>query len=252
MKKLLFALIFTFSILHSQLSIALIARGVGPFHGGATPGTTCVMTATGTTTGRMLVIVSGWYLDAANTISSITVSGESNATVIAGSFSENTSGQSRAQIAYLANLTSGGTKTVTITYNTATYSSCSVMEYSGQDTASQPDTSGTLSNYDPAGTTSCVSSITTVANALIVAICENTGATVTAGSGYTLWGGLPATGGTSIGQVEDKVDAGTAGSEAVTFTGPYLYSHISMASFKVSGGGGGGPAPNATVRGRIQ
>jgi len=200
------------------------------------------MTATGTTAGRMLVIAANWYLDAANVISSITVSGESNATPVVGSLSTNVNGQSRNQIAYLNNLASGGTKTITITFNTSTYSGCSVMEYAGQDTTSQPDASTTITGFDSGGTTSCNTNITTTtANALIVAICDNNGQAITAGSGYTLWGGLPSTGGPSAGQVQDNVDAGALGSKPVTFTDPYSESHMGVVSFKALNLGGGTP-----------
>lgn len=257
LKSLGFALLLLyFCTFLPSPSEALIARGVGPATSTTTPGTACTMTLNGTTAGRMLVISVGWWESGGGgpfTISSVTVSGESAATIVAGSKVSDPTNANTGQIAYLANITSGGNKTVTVNFSGSTYIGCGVMEYSGQDTASQPDTSTTQSNNDGTGATTCNSTITTAANSLIVAICWNNNVNaVTAGSTYTLWTGFPSTG-SGYQKTEDKVDAGTAGSEAVLFAGgPYQGAFMSVVSFKVASGGGGGPAPNATVRRRVQ
>lgn len=247
MKKIIALLLwYSFTLILPSIVDALIARGVGPITATAPPGTTCTMVLAGTTTGRMLVIVTAWGTPRTETISSITVSGESDATLITGSKFTDTTLDTNGQIAYLAEISAGGTKTVTITYSGTVYASCGVQEYSGQDIASQPDASTSVNNFDTTGVASCNTNITTAtANALIVAYCLTNGDAPLAGSGYTLWGVYPNVAGYE--EVEDNLNAAAPGSKAATFTNPYNNAAISVASFKIAGGGGGGGGGGSSV-----
>ncbi len=250
MKKLFLVLTLWLGLIGN--AEALIARGVGPAPANtASPGTTCVMTLPGTTIGRMLVIAVSWYdFDGPHTISSITVSGESiNATVVAGSKVSEPSGTNyeTGQIAYHPNLTAGGTKTITVTFNNNTYGSCEAMEYSGQNPTSQPDAVTTFANNDGSGATTCNTNITTTtANALIVGLCANNNAIPTVGAGYTIWGGsFPQSGSGFFPDAEDNVNAGAAGSKNVVFQGGiFSYAYLSVVSFKAAAG------PASTIRHR--
>ncbi len=173
----------------------------------------------------------------------------SNATVIAGSKVTEPSGANyeTGQIAYHPNLTAGGTKTSTVTFNNATYGACETMEYSGQNTSSQPDAVTTLANNDIVGTTTCNTNITTTtANALIVGFCADQSVIPTAGATYTAWGGtFPQSGSGWYPEAEDKLNAGAIGSKNVLFAGGISgYAYLSVVAFKAAAG------PSSTVRHR--
>jgi len=214
---------------------AAVTRGVGPSYNTAGSGfdTSVATTLNGCTIGNMLAIIVQWTdVGAASAITTITVGGESNATLIVASKVSSTT--THAQIAYLNNLTSSANKTITVNFDNAVYASIGVMEYAGQDTSTQPDATntGTGSFTDPS------LSLTTVANnALIVATVGDNSANGTAGSGYTLWGTRP-----NVGYFEedlDNVDGGAAGARTVDFVtgagGATWY--LSAVSFKPAGGG---------------
>ncbi len=213
---------------------ATIARGVGPMYIVASIlDTSFSGTLNSTTIGRSLVIVVMWY-DPAGTIniSSINIGGESNATIIAGSKLTNGAGGISIQIAYLANNTAGGNKLITVNFSAATYSDVAVTEYSGMDTASQPDNS-----TNATGTTTATTSLTTTtANALIVAGGINNSSDFTAGGAYTLFGGGGMPNSLFYEEVEDLLDAGGAGAKTVDFTGFASNWDMSVVSFKAAAG----------------
>jgi hypothetical protein len=193
------------------------------------------MSLTGTTAGRSLVIVVNWYEGGgAMTISSITISGESNATLVAGSKYTQSGGMTAAgQIAYLANITASGDKTVTVNMSGSTYISCGVMEFAGMDTSSQPDASTSFEGFDADGSDSCNQNIiTTTDNALIVALCTNSGATDPTVSGYTDWASYPNINFYEV--VAYNLDVGVAGSKTVQFLSPFNNSGLSIVAFKVA------------------
>jgi hypothetical protein len=185
----------------------------------------------------MIVVAVAWYLDAAQTLDSVTISGEADATRIAGSKYTSAGLTMAGQFAYLANNTTGGNKTITIHLSAGTYMAAAAMEYLGQDTASQPDNSANAAGSSPATT----SFTTNTANALICALVSSNQQKPTAGSAYALWGTFPNV--NFYDEVEDDVDAGAAGSKTVNFTDPTAGGEwaMSLASFKASGGGGTTP-----------
>ncbi len=232
MKRLILALALLLGL--ALPANAAITRGVGPVYGTDITGlnSNVATTLNSTTIGRSLVIVVMWYDPSANiTISSITISGESDATLIAGSKLTNGVAAISMQIAYLANNTAGGNKLVTVNFSATTYTDMAVTEYAGMDTASQPDSSATATGL----TTATTSYATTTANALIVAASINNSAEFTAGSGYTLFGngGIPNS--MFYEEAEDILDAGASGGgKTVDFTGFAANWDMSIASFKAA------------------
>ncbi len=218
-----------------------ITRGVGPLYIslGAVSSNNGVLN--GTTIGRSLVFVAIWYDPAGTIAPTITISGESDATAIAGSkFTNNAAlGNISGQIFYLANNTAGGNKTVTFSLGTSGYADVAVMEYAGMDLASQPDNSTNAVGTDPPTTT-----LTTItANALIVAGGVTNYAEFTAGTLFTLYGGGGMPNSLFYEESQDNVDAGAAGSKTVDFTGFATNWAITAASFKAAGGAAA-PTPN--------
>ncbi len=219
-------------------------RGVGP---GTNTGasSTLVLPISGTTAGRMLVIAAAWddVSFGEQTITTIDVNGQSATPIASTKFTRTTGmGDVSGQLAYLPTLSSGGDKTVIISFSAGgTYSSGSVMEYAGQDPASQPDGTGIATTGVDVQASAPLTTIN--ANALIVAFCCSNYAQPTAGGAYTLWGSFP-----NIGyyqEVEDKLDAGSAASKTIDFTDPTFGNWvISAAAFKPAAGGGGRAAKN--------
>ena len=200
-----FALIFS---LLPSVAFAGFANGVGPATCTMGPSTTCVITLNGTTTGDMIDIVVGYN---SATLTSITISGEANATIIAGAAFSN-AGDTFAH-AYLPVITSGGNKTITVNFSGSAFGSAAAKSYSGQDPASQPDvvpTPITSTSGDPT-----INPTTTTNNALIVSTASSNATKPTAsGTGYSAWS-FPNPG--FYAEVEDNLDVGAAGSKTVTF-----------------------------------
>lgn len=197
--------------------------------------TQAIVTINGVSAGNQLVIAARWY-HATATISSITISGESNATVH-GSPTKNASlNNATGQIASLANVTSGGNKTITCTFSADLSSAggITVMEVSGGDTAAFFDVEAGSTGNSTNPTTSLT---TSNANEMIVAVQSNGSADATAGSGYTLIA-LPNT--FWFDEAEYNLDAGVAGSKTVDFAAGSAQWMVKAAAFKASGGGGGG------------
>jgi hypothetical protein len=216
-----------------------ITRGVGPLYVslGAQSSNSGVLN--GTTVGRSLVAVIFWNDPAGTIAPTISVSGESNMTPIAGSkFTNNANvNNTSGQIYYLANNTGGGNKTITVNLGTSGYADAAIMEYVGLDTSSQPDASMNAAGTDPPTT----SLTTTTANALIVAGGINNYAEFTAGSGYTLFGGGGMPNSLQYEESQDQLDMSGAASKTVAFTGFATNWAITAASFKIAGGAGTTP-----------
>jgi len=216
---------------------AAITRGVGPLYFTITAGQTNNGSLVGTTIGRSLVVVIFWYDPAGTITPTITISGESNATPIAGSKFTNDTANNNAsgQIFYLANNTGGGDKTITCDLGSpGNYADIAVMEYAGMDTSSQPDNWISASGATATATTS-LSTIT--ANALIVAGGINNTIEFIAGSGYTLFGGAGMTNTIHFEEAQDNIAAGVAGAKTVAFTAVVSNWALTAASFKAAGGG---------------
>jgi hypothetical protein len=184
----------------------------------------------------MLVAIVQWQSTGADATISIDVTGAGDSgsmTLIAGSKATFGSPTNMQQIAFFPALAAGGTKTVTVTFSALCYATMGVMEYAGQDPASQPD----ASNSATGSASDSSLSLTTIANnALIVAMSSNNNQEPTAGSSYTLWGTRPNNAGYE--EDEDNVDAGIAGSKTVNFVhGGFGGWALIAASFKIAGGG---------------
>lgn len=199
---------------------------------------TVPVTLTGCTAGRAIVGGLTWNLDG-TTVASVSATGESNATLV-GSAAESTgsNGTQIGQLFYFPNLASGGSKTVTVTFSgTPPDGTIWAMEVSGGNT-SLPDTNAswhlevgaTVASGSPSG------SITTnTANALIV----------TQVIGGQLDDPAPPTGYTGVALTPTDfrqgaaylLDAGTAGSETVTWTiGTSDQYSLNIAAFRLVGG----------------
>jgi hypothetical protein len=210
-----------------------ITRGVGPLYITLAAQTSNNGALTGTTAGRSIIIVLHWYDPSVTLVPTITISGESNATLIAGSKFTNQLTNANGQIAYLANIGTGGNKTITVTFGGSVYADVAVMEYAGLDTSSQPDASTSAF-----GTTTATTTLTTTtANALIVAGGANDSGDFSAGSGYTLFGGAGMSNGSAYSEAEDQLDMGSAAPKTVAFTGFGSNWAMTIASFKAAGGG---------------
>ncbi len=224
-KRLLLALALVIGL--TLPAHAAITRGVGPTYFTLYNLTSDSTVITGTTAGRSLIFVLFWYdPDNIINITSITISGESNATLIAGSKFTSIATDVSGQIAYLANNVNGGDKTITVTADTQTYVDVMIIEYAGLDLASQPDNS-TSATGNPGPAT--VNLTTTTAGALIVAGGVNDTTDLTEGSDYTLLN-MPNI--VFYEETEDNLNAGAAGVKTVNFTGSVSSWGITAASFK--------------------
>jgi len=217
-----------------------ITRGVGPIYIAAEAVQSNNGSLVGTTAGRSLVAVCFWLDPASNRTPTVSVSGESDMTIIAGSkFTKEPAADMSGAIFYLANNTGGGSKTITVDNGDPSgYSETAVMEYTGMDLASQPDNSTSASGTSSTATTSLT---TTTASALIVAGGLNSFAEYTAGSGYTLFGSGSLANTLNYAEAEDQLDMGAAGAKTVAFTGFGTNWSLTTASFKASGGAGTTP-----------
>ncbi len=187
--------------------------GAGPVtnaSGGA--GTSLAVNLTGTTAGRSIIVGVMWN-STTSTITSITCTGESNLTLI-GSPQRSAGGADKGiQLAYLANNTGGGSKTITVNLSGSGFLSIFAVEYAGGNIASLLDTS----NSAAAASSNPSTSLTTTSNnSLIVSIvCSDSGVNSTPGSGFTAISVDDSNGATDA---EYKLDAGTAGSKTVDYT----------------------------------
>ncbi len=211
---------------------AAITRGAGPVSGdGPYIGTQDIILP-GTTIGGMIVLLIGYN---SNTIDSITISGEADATLVsAANMSANGDNFS---IYYLANNTGGGSKTITIhvTGGGVAYGSAVAVEYLGQDKLSQPDvttTSTTGTTGDPT-----IGITTALAGDLIISMCSSNGGKPTMPSGYA---DLNLSNPGYYANAADNVAAGVAGAKTLIWTDVFNSSWgVNAVAFKaavVSGG----------------
>lgn len=240
MNRMIGGLILGLLVAWASLAQAAITRGVGPSWSTCGSGvSTCAVTLNSTTAGRSLVITMMWG-DATTTLSSVTITSESNATIIASSLATNATTPYRVQQACLANITTGGNKTITMTLSDTNSDQISIgaMEYQGGDTTDFCTGAANGSNAN-SGTPN-VSVTTSFNNSLVVVSAYSTSAEPTAAAGYTQWtGGRP-----NAGWFEDDwddVDVGTAGSQSITAGAGGSEWAMSAAEYKAAGGGGGGP-----------
>jgi hypothetical protein len=217
----------------------LISSGVGPSQAQSVT-TQAVATLLSTTAGRSLVLFADW-VGAGITITGVDVSGQ--AMDVHGSPAEGDGGMSGfyLQCASLKSLSSGGTKTITITWSSSVGldGHIWVKEYAGGNTTTFFDAVNSAKNAASANPT--VSLPTVADNCHVIGYLANEeGGALTAGTGYTLFAA------DDIaffmdGEEDTDFDAGTAGSKTVNFTrasGSWL---LLAASFKPDAGGGGGP-----------
>ncbi len=212
MIKKFFTLLLFYSCIIVLPAQAAITRGVGPVNvdiGGASNPT---LSLTGTTIGRMIVVVVGHATNPGNgAVTSVNISGEADATrVTAANLAANGDAYS---IWYLANNTAGGDKTITINFDANAFGSAVAVEYQGQDPSSQPDAT-TVSQTGITGNPTI--SITTVtAGDLILSACSSNGGKPTMPSGYSDLV-LPNPG--YYGNAADNVAVGGAGSKTLIWT----------------------------------
>ncbi len=175
----------------------------------------------------MIVLLIGYN---SNTIDSVTISGEADATRIAA-FDMSANGDNFA-VYYLINNTGGGSKTVTIhiTGGGVAYGSAIAVEYLGQDKLSQPDvttTSTTGTTGDPT-----IGITTATAGDLILTICSSNGGKPTMPSGYA---DLNLSNPGYYANASDNVAAGVAGAKTLIWTDVFNSSWgVNAVAFKAA------------------
>lgn len=184
-----------------------ITLGVGPSTG-TNSGTVSSWTLTlnGVTAGRSLVVGLVWN-DTSISLTSVSCTSESNLTLHTVH-----TGTTRRQFASLANVTTGGNKTLTFTFNSShSNGACDgfVFEVVGADTGSFFDKQATATG---SGTSQSVSISPTNDNALLVGLVVAP-TTISPGSGYTAIS-IPS----STKEGEYDLDAGSAGAKTVDFS----------------------------------
>jgi len=209
------------------------SAGVGPASNNQGSGTSLAATLTGTTAGRHLVIGIGWESGGSSNLVSLTCSGET--VVLVGS---PVAASARIQLAYIAELASGGSKTITATFSTSTAAYMFVREFAGGDPSDFLDASNTGS---ATSTNPSISLTTTTDNCLIVGVETNTTGNPSPGSGYTDFG--VSNGWSVFFEGEYDLDAGSAGAKTVDWSNasstPWA---IAAAAFTVLGPGSEGTA----------
>ncbi len=164
---------------------AAITRGVGPANGdNIGVSSTSTATLTGTTIGRMIVIVIGYGDYGGPTLDAIHISGEADPTLIAG-FNMAANGDN-FRIYYLANNTAGGDKTITVNWSGIVYASMIAQEYAGQDITTQPDaTTAAVNGTAPGSGDPTIGITTATAGDLIITVCSTNIGKPTMPSGYS-------------------------------------------------------------------
>ena len=209
-----------------------ITLGVGPSTG-TNSGTVSSWTLTlnGVTAGRSLVVGLVWN-DTSISLTSVSCTSESNLTLHTVH-----TGTTRRQFASLANVTTGGNKTLTFTFNSPhSNGACDgfVFEVAGADTGSFFDKQATATG---SSTAPSVSITPTNGNALLVGALYTAGTGATPGSGYTAIS-LPAT----AREGEYKLDAGSVGAKTVDFSTSSATWEVLAAAFNAIPPGSTGTA----------
>lgn len=187
-------------------------------------GNTVTLSLTGTTTGNQIVVGVTWWSVAAQTIASISCSGESDLT-LHGSVVRNPTDGHNTQLASLGNITGSGTKTIVVTFSgTPGNGSAVAAEFAGGDTTTWFD-AVTPATGDTGQPTANVTSANN--NALVVGVSISSIANTT-GSGYT---DAALNDPSYTAKFEYKLDAGTAGSQTVDWTGSTATWAMQAATF---------------------
>lgn len=219
-----------------------IAVAVGPNVGGITSGnTTFTVSLLGTSAGQSIVVGLA-FQSAFTSVTSVACSGESNLTLDTVTVTANSS---RVQLAYLANITAGGDKTLTVTMSHSApgnnYAVAFAAALSGTDTTSFFDTSAGSTATSSSPSTSVT---TTNANAAVfaIAVADSTSSgDFTAGSGFTLISTADSANRQFNGEYD--VDVGAAGAKTVSFgLGGSQTWGVRAAAFNPQGPGSEGTA----------
>jgi hypothetical protein len=220
-----------------------ITIGVGQAHAwDVITGTTFAVTLNGCTAGRQLVALMAW-VDPSDTLSLSSVADIANSEsfTLIGSKSRQSTQQHSCQLAYLSNIVTGGSKTITATLSgTCDSASIAVVEFQGGDTTGFYDAGTDASAGGSSGLLS-VSVTPSVANACIVAIGNSSVGAITPHADYTA---VTMDNINAFVKGQYDVDVGAAGAKTVTMdpSGDNWWL-IKAAAFKPAGG-----AP-ATTRG---
>lgn len=186
--------------------------GVGPTDTTDNDGSSSAqVTLNGTTAGRSLLVCVRWF-NGSETISSIACSGESNLTLQTRSGPDG--GGRNVQWASLNNISTGGDKTITVTFSGSTFHvGLMAVEVVGGDTTDIFDAVGNASGSSADPT---VNVTTAQLGAAIFAGCFTSNANeLNPGSGYTSIA-FGQTTGSAHGEYD--LDAGAAGSKTANFT----------------------------------
>jgi hypothetical protein len=195
----------------------------------AANGTTNAPGAYVLTAGRGVIALVEWQQTSGETISSITVSGESNMTLI-GTPSVNTN-KFTTQMAYLGSVTSGGSKTITVNFSGSVPSYVFLQElHDGSNGGIALDGSGNA--FSDASTNPTVNVTTGSANSAIFAVLESF-SDPAVGANYTE---LNETAWYQYESTMYDLDAGAAGTYAANYTAASGGWSIAAAGFKASGG----------------
>lgn len=233
MKKLLCLIIF--SLVLPTLSYGAGATLGATFVDGSAFNATLNLTYNGLTTGRGLIcaFVLGTS-GAGSTISSVTVSGESNMTVL-GTPSLNTTLNMSTQLAYLSSLSVGGNKTISVNWsnNQSIYGICQEV-YFGSNGGITLD--GSAGNNQGSLANPSINVTTSSADSMLFGFVESNVPSQSAGACCTLLVGRATL---NNEYTEYKLDAGAPGTYPVNFTITAGQWSSAVAAFKSAGGGGG-------------
>lgn len=189
-----------------------------------------------TAVGDCLLAIVSWA-SATNTLDSITVTSESNMTLI-GSPQGGGPSSDQVQWAILDDITTSGAKDVVATFSAANQSLMGVWRLSGCNPGSMVDVSNATNGT---GTNPSVSLTTTVANAAVFGYVTNNGSesATNTGAGYT---DEPIANYQWYATAEYDLDVGATGSKTVDFTNGTSSTYVITAIALDAGAGGGGPS----------
>lgn len=172
-----------------------------------------IITLNGTTAGRSLILALSWT-NSSVTISSVTCNGEANLTAISTPFvNAALFGGEVLQFFYLSNITTGGNKTITVTFSTDVTCTAAAYEFSGGNVSDWYD-AGTIATATGSSTTATCTVTTGSANDLIIAIvaAENSDPTALGASYVVITIANP----NDFVNGEYNLDVGVAGAKTVS------------------------------------
>lgn len=222
-------LILTIAVLLSLCSPlwAAITHVQGPITSGEVQNPSVSITPT---VGNSLIIIV-YPVPDTNAVTSVTITSESNGTMIGSVIANATLGES-AQLGYLCKVTTSGAKTVQANINGGNFGTLFVEEYSGLDTGTCYDSAQNSSSSTSSSTSASTTFSTNTAHDLIVCAAVIEFGALSNSQGYT----MPA--GTANNWNEYNAyntDVGAAGSQTPTFTitsSPWV---LACAGFKPPG-----------------